>query len=260
MQSHSVVPGQSVEPGQEIGQEGGVGAGGISHAHTQVFRGADPTALNPLRHLYEYHNPGQPIPPLPQFWPESLPTKHQGRRKDPADDQIFNPAGQPSTNQSPMMRPVLPSTRDPTVSVPQQRTPGMPVDGQHLNPQASWDQRELPAPDSPAYIPEYLRYLQNADQVPRARPKDVRILRKVSAGESDRSVFNSGDRVAMPAIPPDPSIPSSPQNDFEGRYRTWPSPSAGGVLAGVNQALQGQPDRPSNEDWSAMWRRRTGLP
>lgn len=33
-----------------------------------------------------------------------------------------------------------------------------------------------------------------------------------------------------------------------------------GVLAGVNQAPQGQTDTPDNEDWSAMWRRRSGLP
>lgn len=30
---------------------------------------------------------------------------------------------------------------------------------------------------APAYVPEYQRYLQNADMVPRIRPEDVRILR-----------------------------------------------------------------------------------
>lgn len=116
-----------------------------------------------------------------------------------------------------------------------------------------------PDPSLPAYIPEYLRYLQNADRVPRTRPGDVRILRRMPAGESDQSAFNSSDGVSVPFIPPDASFPLSPQNDFERRFGSWPR-SSGGVLAGFNQAPQGQPDPPDNEDWSAMWRRRTGLP
>ena len=116
-----------------------------------------------------------------------------------------------------------------------------------------------PASSPPAYIPEYLRYLQNADRAPRTRPADVRILRRMPAGESDRSVFNSSDGVSVPFIPPDASFPLSPQGDFERRFGSEPT-SSGGVLAGVYQAPQGQPDSPNNEDWSAMWRRRTGLP
>ena len=116
-----------------------------------------------------------------------------------------------------------------------------------------------PASSPPAYIPEYLRYLQNADRAPRTRPEDVRILRRMPAGESDRSVFNSSDGVSVPFIPPDASFPLSPQGDLERRFGSEPT-SSGGVLAGVYQAPQGQPDSPNNEDWSAMWRRRTGLP
>ena len=87
-QAQSVGPGDKVEPRQKIGTEGGVGAGGVSHAHFQVFKGTDPTPLNPLRHLYEYHYPGQPIPPLPQFEPRFVPPIHPPRR-DPAEDPIF---------------------------------------------------------------------------------------------------------------------------------------------------------------------------
>jgi hypothetical protein len=79
------------------------------------------------------------------------------------------------------------------------------------------------------------------------------------AGKSDRSAFNSSDGVPVPFIPPDASFPTSPQSDFERRFGSWPTFS-GGVLAHVNQAPQAQPDTPDNEDWSAMWRRRTGLP
>ena len=114
-------------------------------------------------------------------------------------------------------------------------------------------------PGPPAYIPEYLRYLQDADRVPRTRPEDLRVLRRMPAEKSDQSVFNSSDGVPVPFIPPDASFPLSPQSDFEGQFGAWPT-SAGGVLAGVYQAPQSPSDSPNREDRSAMWRRRTGLP
>ncbi|WP_143278703.1 hypothetical protein [Bradyrhizobium sp. Y36] len=111
-----------------------------------------------------------------------------------------------------------------------------------------------------AYIPEHQLYLRSADKVPATRPEDVRILGRMPAEKSDRSVFNSGSAGAVPFIPPDASFPSSPGNDLAERYATWPSPSGGGVFAGFNQAPQRRSDTPDNEDWSAMWRRRIGLP
>lgn len=114
-------------------------------------------------------------------------------------------------------------------------------------------------PGPPAYIAEYLRYLQDADRVPRTRPEDVRVLRRMPAGEPDRSAFNSSGGVSVPFIPLDTSFPLSPQSDFESRFGSWPT-SSGGVFAGLNRAPQGQPDTPNTGDWSAMWRRRTGLP
>jgi hypothetical protein len=111
----------------------------------------------------------------------------------------------------------------------------------------------------PAYISEYLGYLRDADRVPRTRPEDVRVLRRMPAGKSDRSVFNSSDGAPVPFVSPDESFPLSPQSDFERRFGSWPAP-AGGVLAGVYQAPQSPSGSSNNEDWSAMWRRRTGLP
>ena len=131
--------------------------------------------------------------------------------------------------------------------------------GRRLDPQAFWDQRELPAPSPPAYVSEHQRYLQDADLIPATRPEDVRILSRMPAGKSDRSAFNSSDGVPVPFISPDASFPPPPQSDFERRFGSWPT-SSRGVLAGFNQAPQGQPDTPDNEDWSTMWRRRTGLP
>ncbi|WP_458157989.1 M23 family metallopeptidase [Bradyrhizobium sp. 18BD] len=131
--------------------------------------------------------------------------------------------------------------------------------GRRLDPQAFWNQRELPAPSPPAYVPEHQRYLQDADLVAATRPQDVRVLRRMTVERSDRSAFNSSDGVPVPFVPPDASFPLSTQSDFERRFGSWPT-SPGGVLAGSNQAPQGQPDTPNNEDRSTIWRRRTGLP
>lgn len=131
--------------------------------------------------------------------------------------------------------------------------------GRRLDPQAYWDQREVPAPSPPTYVAEHQRYLQEADLVPATRAEEVRVLRKVPVGQSDRSAFNASDGQSVPFIPPDSSFPLSPRGDFERRFGSWPT-SPGDVLAGSNQGPQGQPDTPVNEDWSAMWRRRTGLP
>ena len=114
-------------------------------------------------------------------------------------------------------------------------------------------------PGLPAYLPEHLRYLQEADRVPRTRREDVRVLTRMPTRESDRSVFDSSGGVSVPFVPPEASFPLSPQSDFERRFGPRPT-SAGGVLAGVYQAPQSPPDTANSEDWSAMWRRRTGLP
>lgn len=45
----------------------------------------------------------------------------------------------------------------------------------------------------PAYIPEHLRYLNDADRVPATRREDVRVLRRMPVGQSDRSAFSSSD-------------------------------------------------------------------
>lgn len=130
--------------------------------------------------------------------------------------------------------------------------------GRRLDPQAYWNQREAPAPSPPNCVSEHQRYLQDADLVPPTRPADVRVLRRMPVGKSDRSAFNSGDDVSVPFFAPDASFPTPPQSDFERRFGSC-AMSSGGVLAGVNQAPRGQPDTPNDEDWSAMWRRRTGL-
>ena len=73
--TRTVKEGDPVKPKDQIGTQGDVGAGrGEFHAHIQVYRSGDRTPLNPLRHLFEYHHPGESIPPLPQFEPLQVPT------------------------------------------------------------------------------------------------------------------------------------------------------------------------------------------
>jgi len=61
-QTQTVKRDDPVKPRQQRGTQGDVGAPGNFHAHLQVYHG-DRTPLNPLRHLFEYHHPDEPIPP-----------------------------------------------------------------------------------------------------------------------------------------------------------------------------------------------------
>ena len=59
-QTRTVKEGDPVEPAQQIGTQGDIGAErGEFHAHIQVYRSGDRTPLNPMRHLFEYHHPGR---------------------------------------------------------------------------------------------------------------------------------------------------------------------------------------------------------
>ena len=112
---------------------------------------------------------------------------------------------------------------------------------------------------APAYIPEYQRYRQNADMVPGTRPEDVRVLRKMPEGNSNRSTFDSrGPEV--PNVSPSSTLPPAAQKQFAGLSGLWPPFSENAASPDLSQTRHGQTETPNNEDWSAMWRRRTGLP
>jgi hypothetical protein len=63
-----------VKRGQRIGTMGGVGAGGRVHLHVQSFQAGDAgrTPLNPLKSLFEYLHPGEPVPALDAFTPPQI--------------------------------------------------------------------------------------------------------------------------------------------------------------------------------------------
>ncbi|WP_346730894.1 M23 family metallopeptidase [Bradyrhizobium sp. 21] len=116
-----------------------------------------------------------------------------------------------------------------------------------------------PNPAPPAYVPEYLQYVRDAAFVPEFSRDDVRILRRMPAGSPDRSPFNSKqEEVPYPrAASP---LPPGTQGSVGERFGYWPELARSDGSADPNRLLRGQPGIPNNEDWSAMWRRRIGLP
>jgi hypothetical protein len=120
-QTRMMKPGDTVAPAQQIGTQGDVGAErGAFHAHVQVVRSDDRTRtpLNPMRHLFEYHHPGEPIPPLPQFEPQQVPP----REKRGAAAQSGN-QGQPAPSGAPK------PTDAPAGAMSTQLPPGTPIPG-----------------------------------------------------------------------------------------------------------------------------------
>jgi hypothetical protein len=63
-----------VRRGQRIGTMGDVGASGRVHLHVQSFQAGDAgrTPLNPLKSLFEYLHPGEPVPTLDPFTPPQV--------------------------------------------------------------------------------------------------------------------------------------------------------------------------------------------
>jgi hypothetical protein len=144
-ESQFVQPGDKVAPRQAIGMQGGVGVNGVDkktgmgipgnpHAHIQEYRGTDPTPLNPLRHLYEYHHPGEPLPQLPEFFPESVPPRPDSHpRRDPLirDDPAApnRPLGMPGPASPNRQPPTLPADKfgQPPTAKPRSNV-GQPLD------------------------------------------------------------------------------------------------------------------------------------
>jgi hypothetical protein len=154
-QAQNVKPGDPVKPGQSIGVQGGVGVDGVgkppgaSHAHIQVYKGSDPTPLNPLRHLYEYHYPGQPILPLPELEPYSVPPRHAARANpDSEHDPVLAPPSPDAPPGNP--EPAAPNTQPPTLP-PSQFSPRQPAPQppSSIGPPLELRRRGLRAPPTP---------------------------------------------------------------------------------------------------------------
>ncbi|WP_194403479.1 M23 family metallopeptidase [Bradyrhizobium sp. CCBAU 53351] len=112
---------------------------------------------------------------------------------------------------------------------------------------------------APAYIPEYQRYLQNAHMVPGTRPEDVRVLTRMPAATPNRSGFDTKPP-KISNVGPASTLPPAAQKQLGGLFGLWPPFSENPISPDLSQTRQGQSETPDREDWSAMWRRRTGLP
>lgn len=116
-----------------------------------------------------------------------------------------------------------------------------------------------PNPASPAYIPEYRQYRRDARAVPAAPRDDVRILTRVPARGPRPSAFDSKPP-EVSNVGPISTLPPAAQRQFGELFGLWPPFSENPVSPDLSQARPGQPNTPNDEDWSAMWRRRIGLP
>ena len=133
--------------------------------------------------------------------------------------------------------------------------------GRRLNPQAYWEQQGPidPNPTAPVYVDEYRHYMRGAGGVPAASREDVRVLRRIPDLSTERSAFNSKPP-EVPNVGPASTLPPAAQKQLGGLFGLWPPFSENAASPDLSQTAQEQPDTPNNEDWSAMWRRRIGLP
>ncbi|WP_156927638.1 hypothetical protein [Bradyrhizobium sp. Tv2a-2] len=213
-QSQMVKAGDTVVPMQQIGTQGDVGAPGAFHAHIQVFHG-DRTPLNPLRHLFEYHHPGAPVPPLPEFEPLQVPPRVKG-----------GSALQPDTPRPPVPgavptpdNPPLATAPAPRIPKDQPRNPGPPLD---IRPPAQSRSPVAPAPTpSPSLPPSSFGREGSASNPP-----------------------NFVDRWNAPApAPSSPGIggfaPPGQANSFNDRFGNWKSDAPDGSVS--SPAPEGRP-------------------
>jgi hypothetical protein len=126
-----------VKRGQRIGTMGGVGAGGRVHLHVQSLQPGDAsrTPLNPLKSLFEYLHPGEPVPALEPFAPPQV---------------SRNPALKPPSNIGPPLD-LRPHGLPPTPRGGSGSSPLDPLGPLHFNPQPSPRQFgpfTLPGPNS----------------------------------------------------------------------------------------------------------------
>jgi hypothetical protein len=133
--------------------------------------------------------------------------------------------------------------------------------GRRLNPQAFWEEQGPidPNPAPPVYIDDHRQYLRDAGAVPATSRADVRVLRRMPARRPGGSAFDS-EPVPVPNTGPTSTLPPTAQRQFGGLFGLWSPFSENPVSPDLSQTRQGQPDTPNDEDWSAMWRRRIGLP
>ncbi len=142
--TRSVKEKDQVSAGQPIATMGGVGVNGkgrpegFQHMHVQVIDPAG-NVINPLRHLFEYHHPGEPIPSLPQFEPQQL-----GPRTQRGSASQSGNRGEPA-----------PSGAQPSQGAPQPAVPIVPRQNGERNPPAQ------PGPTMPPVRPP---------QIPLSRP------------------------------------------------------------------------------------------
>nr|WP_283814360.1 peptidoglycan DD-metalloendopeptidase family protein [Bradyrhizobium japonicum] len=209
-QTQNVKPKDEVIPRQQIGTQGDVGARGAFHAHIQVLHGADRTPINPLRHLFEYHNPGEPVPPLRQFQPERLPPRLRNAPTSPPANQ-----GRPTSDRASGVLPerATPSQFSPSTAIPGAEGPtsiGGPAGPRPLSPAArpqSAAPRSVAPPADPGLPPLHFKPEAPRNSGPFTVPGP---FRSDASDRQDISPATSGPRTRISAAYPGSSSLQQP--------------------------------------------------
>ncbi len=213
-QTQSVKPNDEVKPRDQIGTQGDVGARGAFHAHVQVLHGADRTPINPLRHFFEYHNPGKPVPPLRQFQPERLPPRLQNAPSSRPANQ-----GTPTPDRGPGVLPerATPSQLLPGTAIPGAEGPtsiGGPAGPRPLSPAArrqSGAPRSVAPPADPGLPSLHFNRETPRNSDPFIVPGP---FRSDASDRQDISPATSGPRAQISAAYPDSSLLQQPAFPF----------------------------------------------
>lgn len=260
-QTQNVKPNDPVQPRQPIGTQGDVGTRGAFHAHIQVLHGTDRTPINPLRHFFEYHNPGKPVPSLPQFEPERLlprlqnapPSRpiNQGR---PTSDRASGVLPEPATPSQLLPGTAIPGAEGPTsIGGPAGPRPlSLPARRQSAAP------RRVAPPADPGLPPLHFTPETSRNSGPFTAPGPFPSDR---SDRQDVSPATSGPRTQIPAAYPGSSLLQQPAFPFEALFASdreraldqWasssfprralpPSEPSAGLTTPVGQS---NPDQPS---------------
>ena len=218
-----------VDARQPIGTMGGVGVKGkgqpegFQHMHVQVIDPAG-NVVNPFRHLFEYHHPGEPMPPLPQFEPQQLgPRTQRSAASQPGNQEQLAPSdAQPSQGLAQPAVPVSPPQNggpkprsQPDAAAPPARSPRLPPSRPGIGPPLDITPRLAPGAANPgaagpAPAPDGLPPLHFAPETPhRFRPFEVPGLFQSDAVGSPPVAPLADGTPTNPSIPPAPSVGAS---------------------------------------------------
>ena len=253
-----------VRQGQPVGTMGGVGAPkGAVHLHFQVIEQGDPirTPQNPLKNLFHFVHPGEPVPQLSEFLPDTVPSRRQPPAeqnstigKHPQAKPDLLPASPPSSTaplgeQGPAASnrqpPILPADKfgQPPTAKPRSNV-GPPLDitpFQFRNPPTpGGEYGPRPDPTGSLYFspqPAHRQFGPFTVPGPGSSETDVRAARTGSSGNS------SIPMVSAPSRAGNGTAPAATPQTINAADQAGGDNDIGGAWASARQYMGGQAGR-----------------